>query len=191
MSQTNRLVKLMNDFDIIALKKLLEKIITKLPCRKSQNLFTFDESEKLISLFNLSVGDLTLILQFACDAFHNAAYDIAKPENFRENLSSQGLAEKVVGVFVEVYVQYGKDLINKLKNISFSPCQLEDFNYLLNVEVASGDRSKINKPTVGLQFSLNSGEKNDSVAVEMDHQQLYAFYDKLEEIQKQLDSIMV
>lgn len=69
-----------------------------------------------------------------------------------------------------------------------SALQLSHLSYSVSVEAASDYRSKEKLPRAQIQLGLASSNKRKELNLEFNHEELYEFYKKLEQIQGQLDS---
>jgi len=78
-----------------------------------------------------------------------------------------------------------------LKQRSLAPKQLEAVNWRLNLQMAQSNMTKMKLPNAMFELSLASGSQGvkEQVHLEFTHEELYAFYNQLETIQSQLDSL--
>lgn len=195
MASTDRVASVINKLDTSKFGKLLERVIAKLPLSPDSqplDVFSFDEREKLVTVFELkSSSELASILEFAVKTFQTAGFEQSKLESLTEKLSKNAhLDEEHVDAFVRVWSAHGKAFIDRLKSKSITNHQLIDVNFVLNVDAASEARAQINQPTAFLQLvTENFGGKSEKLSLEFDHGQLVQMYDKLEDIQKQLDAM--
>ncbi|XP_064293822.1 COMM domain-containing protein 10 isoform X3 [Phalacrocorax carbo] len=84
-----------------------------------------------------------------------------------------------------------QDLHLVLETISFILEQLETIGWQLNLQMAESVQAKLKSPQAVLELGVsNEDSKNlKKVFVEFSHQELFEFYNKLETIQAQLDSL--
>ncbi|EDM14411.1 COMM domain containing 10, isoform CRA_c [Rattus norvegicus] len=78
-----------------------------------------------------------------------------------------------------------------LETISFVLEQLETVGWQLNLQMAHSAQAKLQSPQAVLQLGVSKEDsKNlEKVLVEFNHKELFDFYNKLETIQAQLDSL--
>ncbi|XP_038186578.1 COMM domain-containing protein 10 isoform X2 [Arvicola amphibius] len=78
-----------------------------------------------------------------------------------------------------------------LETISFVLEQLETVGWQLNLQMAHSTQAKLQSPQAVLQLGVSQEDsKNlEKVLVEFNHKELFDFYNKLETIQAQLDSL--
>uniref|UniRef100_A0A8C8W7Y2 COMM domain containing 10 n=1 Tax=Peromyscus maniculatus bairdii TaxID=230844 RepID=A0A8C8W7Y2_PERMB len=78
-----------------------------------------------------------------------------------------------------------------LETISFVLEQLETVGWQLNLQMAHSARAKLQSPQAVLQLGVSQEDAKDleKVLVEFSHKELFDFYNKLETIQAQLDSL--
>ena len=133
------------------------------------------------------------------------AYHSSTPAALAERLAEAGVDADRAAAFVDVWRQFGAQLLERLRRSALAPLTLSEVNWRLHLELAHKDAAKINAPAAIFQFVLkNDGAAADSTSsdsaaaledgrrdflVEMDKDQLTQFYLKLEKIQQQLDNL--
>lgn len=102
-----------------------------------------------------------------------------------------GINEDKVNIIVEAWTTHAKDVIQKLARRTLAPNQLSDINWRLNLEMANMGRSKMKLPNAmfELKITQDDAQKKEKIHLEFSHDELYAFYNQLETIQKQLDNL--
>ncbi len=188
-------VKLLSQQDSRKFSGLSSRILDELPVDDPSALFSLEERQKLLSAMSLSSGtELSQMLSLLLDIWRQVAFHIIKPAVLQKELmESLGFPDDIAKNSAELWSMKAKDVVSRLKNHSTAPNQLKDVNWTLNVDVASSHRSRINEPKAVLELLVNDGEKGgneERISLEMDHEQLYGMYEKLERIQGQLDSLM-
>uniref|UniRef100_A0A915LBJ5 COMM domain-containing protein n=1 Tax=Romanomermis culicivorax TaxID=13658 RepID=A0A915LBJ5_ROMCU len=178
------------NFDDVSFGKLLNKIIQRSVGSNQQSsmlnfesLFTSEEIKALVDNLNSDVPNILRLGRRCCDIIRQMIYHYPSIDPGIEKLS----ISESKGAILKRLSETGdfNTMINIFKNISTSENAVKNLNYLLNVELSSESRRLVNKPTAVLQFEMENGIKKN---LELDHEQLYDFYDKLEIIQQQLDS---
>ncbi|XP_060233284.1 COMM domain-containing protein 10 isoform X2 [Meriones unguiculatus] len=78
-----------------------------------------------------------------------------------------------------------------LETIAFVLEQLETVGWQLNLQMAHSAQAKLQSPQALLQLGVSKEDSKDleKVLVEFNHKELFDFYNKLETIQAQLDSL--
>jgi len=139
------------------------------------------------------------------------AYHSFSPSDLAKSLKEAGIETDKAAAFVEVWKQFGAQLLEKLRRSSLAPLSLSEVNWRLHLELAHKEESKINAPTAIFQFVLKDDESSESdkadadlaqqqqrgeladgrrdFLVEMNKDQLTQFYLKLEKIQQQMDNL--
>jgi len=137
------------------------------------------------------------------------AYHSFSPNDLTKSLKEAGVEADKAAAFVEVWKQFGTQLLEKLRRSSLAPLTLSEVNWRLHLELAHKDESKINAPTAIFQFVLKDDEKSETdkadedhssqkseladgrrdFLVEMNKDQLTQFYLNLEKIQQQMDRL--
>nr|KAF6489129.1 COMM domain containing 10 [Molossus molossus] len=84
-----------------------------------------------------------------------------------------------------------QDLHLVLETISFILEQLETVGWQLNLQMAHSAQAKLKSPQAVLQLGVSNEDSKslEKVLVEFSHKELFEFYNKLETIQAQLDSL--
>ncbi|XP_059159992.1 COMM domain-containing protein 10-like [Physella acuta] len=183
-------VLLINDLDVTRFPLLLSRIIQKLHL-KEERTFSDEEEEKLQGAFGISSKDLDLVLQTLEFILQQAAYHTAKPASLSEQLTQLQLHDDKVGIIVDAWTNGARDLVQKLRERSVHPCQLDTVDWRLNLQLAQASQSKMKLPNALFQLGIKDENKgvNENILLEFTHQELYEFYNQLETIQNQLDSL--
>ncbi|XP_076443796.1 COMM domain-containing protein 10-like [Babylonia areolata] len=183
-------VALINDLDTSKFPLLLSRILQKLHI-KEERTFSEGEEEKLQDALGLTGSDLELIIETLEFILQQAAYHAAKPQHLSQQLQQLDLEGEKIRPIVEAWSSSARETIGKLRQRTVHPKQLEEVNWRLNLQLAQSSRSKMKEPNAMFEFGVrdeNSGEK-DKIRMEFTHDELYGFYNQLETIQKQLDSL--
>ena len=85
--------------------------------------------------------------------------------------------------------------MNKLKARTLGNVSLQSVDYHLNLSMSDSEAAKLQDPTAIFEFTLGrpenlSGNKEtELVTVEFNHSELFDFFNQIDRIQKQLDSL--
>ncbi|KAK7008739.1 COMM domain-containing protein 10 [Biomphalaria glabrata] len=183
-------VSLINELDVTKFPLLLSRIMQKLHV-KEERTFSEEEEEKLQNAFEISPSDLELILQTLEFILQQAAYHTAKPTTLGEQLKDLQLDDDKVSIIVEAWTTGARDLVQKLRDRTVHPLQLEDINWRINLQMAQTTLSKMKLPNALFQLGIRNDTTGlkENIRVEFTHEELYEFYNQLEVIQSQLDSL--
>ncbi|KAK3799074.1 hypothetical protein RRG08_051355 [Elysia crispata] len=183
-------VMLINDMDVNRFPLLLSRILQKLHL-KEERTFSEEEEEKLQTAFGFSSNDLDLVLETLEFILQQAAYHTAKPAVLGEQLKQLEMNDDKVEKIVEAWTNGARNLVQKLKERTVHPNQLEEVKWRLNLQMAQASQSKVKRPNALFQLSVrdDSSGKKENIRLEFTHEELYEFYNQLETIQKQLDSL--
>jgi len=183
-------VQLINSLDTAKFPLLLSRIVQKLHLR-DERAFSEDEEEKLQVSLGLESDDLHIVLETCAFILEQAAYHNAKGQVLKQQLQNIELADEKVQALVDLWTSNGKSVVEKLKQRSLAPKQLEAVNWRLNLQMAQSNMTKMKLPNAMFELSLASGSQGvkEQVHLEFTHEELYAFYNQLETIQSQLDSL--
>ncbi|CAL1546731.1 unnamed protein product [Lymnaea stagnalis] len=185
-----RAVVLINELDINKFPLLLSRIMQKLHV-KEERTFSEEEEEKLQSAFGVSSKDLDLILQTLEFILQQAAYHTAKPLALSSQLKELEIDDDKVNTIVEAWTNGARDLVQKLRERTVHPHQLEDISWRINLQLAQSSQSKMKVPNALFQLGIRHEDTGttENVRLEFTHEELYQFYNQLETIQSQLDSL--
>ncbi|XP_071964876.1 COMM domain-containing protein 10-like [Antedon mediterranea] len=182
-------VELINGIDASKFPRLLSRILQKLHL-KDEKPFTVEEEEMLENALVLEAVNLQLVLQTTAFILQQAAYHLTKPAVLSQQLSNLGLEKDKVSVFVKAWTSGGKNVVDKLKQSTLPSNQLTDVKWRLNLEMSEARRAKMKLPNAVFELGVTKdNEDMERIRIEFNHQQLYEFYNQLEIIQGQLDSL--
>ncbi|XP_064608939.1 COMM domain-containing protein 10-like [Liolophura sinensis] len=183
-------VSIINEIDPPKFPLLLSRILQKLHL-KDDSSFTEDEEEKLQSTFKLPASDLQLLIEALEFFLQQAAYHTAKPAVLTQQLQQLEIEEEKVSVIVESWTNSGRDVVQKLREITMAPKQLTDVNWRLNLQMAQDNKTKMKMPNAQFELGIihQDTQEKEKVRMEFTHDELFAFYNQLEKIQKQLDGL--
>ncbi|XP_029960865.1 COMM domain-containing protein 10 [Salarias fasciatus] len=183
-------VTFINAIDVNKFSRLISRIIQKLHL-KGERTFSEEEEQKLQAALSLDKNALNLVLETAAFILEQAVYYNVKPASLQQQLESLNLNPDKVEVFSQTWATAGPELVEKLKQNIFSPKKLEHVSWQLNLQMAQSSHARLKSPSAILQLGLRSedSEVQENVFVEFNHQELLDFYNKLETVQGQLDSL--
>lgn len=172
---------------------LITRVLQRYHVSEYKQIFSVEEMVKLEASFGLKREELQLLLDGVKFVVDKAAYFVLKPASLSKELMDIGLEEERATAFSQGWTNLGKAVIERLKKKKFFPVQLEDINWRLNLQLGQSfqSRQKISNAIFQLDLSDESkptGEKEE-VTVEFSREELYSFYEELEKIQGQLDSL--
>jgi hypothetical protein len=191
-SQFTKSLQLVNQLDSAKFPLLLSRIIQKVHL-KDEVSFTDEEIDKLQKSLHLPASELKDVIE-ACEfIFHQAAYHSAKPNILAEQLRQLQLEDDKVDALTDAWTHAARDVISRLRQHSLPPLQLESVNWRLGLQVAQKNQSNIKLPDAVLELRLkdatSGSDQANNIRMEFSHLELYSFYNQLEAIQSQLDSL--
>ncbi|XP_055287416.1 COMM domain-containing protein 10 isoform X2 [Moschus berezovskii] len=198
-------VSLINEIDIGRFPRLLTRILQKLHL-KAESSFSEEEEEKLQVAFSLEKQDLHLVLETISFILEQAVYHNVKPAALQQQLENIHLRQDKAEAFASAWSSMGQETIEKFRQRILAPHKLETVGWQLNLQMAHSAEAKLKSPQAVLQLgvsnedsklqgsklyrdSKHSSESLQKVLVEFSHKELFDFYNKLETIQAQLDSL--
>ncbi|KAM6150639.1 COMM domain-containing protein 10 isoform 1-T1 [Erethizon dorsatum] len=183
-------VSLINALDIGRFPRLLTRILQKLHL-KAESSFSEDEEEKLQAAFSLEKQDLHLVLETISFILEQAVYHNVKPATLQQQLENIHLEQDRTEAFVNTWSSMGQETVEKFRQRILAPHKLETVGWQLNLQMAHSAQAKLKSPQAVLQLGVNSEDSKsmEKVLVEFSHKELFDFYNKLETIQAQLDSL--
>lgn len=183
-------ISIINTLDVSKFSLLLSRIVKTLHSKEEKS-FTETEVSKLQSSLNLSAEDVALLLETLHFILEQAAYHLAKPSVLSQQLLQIGMNEDKALTLIQAWTSSAKGVVQKLAQRTVAPEQLESVNWRLNLEMGHSRKAKLGHPVAVFEFGVRNDatKEKDNVLTEFTHDELYAFYDQLETIQAQLDSL--
>ncbi|KAK9408339.1 COMM domain-containing protein 10 [Crotalus adamanteus] len=188
--RVQKAVILINALDTGRFSRLLSRILQKLHI-KTESTFTEEEEEKLQAAFSIEKQDLHLILETITFILEQAIYHNLKHTIFQQQLQHSNLNHDKIEVFVTVWTVAGPEIVEKFRQRILSPHKLETVGWQLNLQMAQSMQAKQKSPQAVLELGVSSEDSTnmEKIFVEFNHKELFEFYNKLETIQMQLDSL--
>ncbi|XP_008416463.1 COMM domain-containing protein 10 [Poecilia reticulata] len=183
-------VNFINTIDVSKFSRLLSRIIQKLHV-KGERTFSEEEEQKLQAALALDKHALNLVLETTAFILEQAVYHSIKPASLQQQLEEIHLNSDKAEVFSQAWASAGPELVEKLKRSTFAPKKLDYVSWQLNLQMAQSSQARMKSPSAVLQLGVRNedSEVQENIFVEFNHQQLLEFYDKLEIVQGQLDSL--
>ncbi|XP_028314495.1 COMM domain-containing protein 10 [Gouania willdenowi] len=183
-------VTFINTIDTNKLSRLISRIIQKLHL-KGERTFSEEEEEKLQTALSLDQRSLNLVLETTAFIFEQAVYHNMKPASLQQHLELVQMCPDQAQVFSQTWASSGPELVEKLKANIFAPNKLDYVGWQLNLQMAQSSQAHLKSPSAVLQLGLSQEDSQvqQNMFVEFNHQQLRDFYNKIETIQGQLDSL--
>ncbi|XP_026198021.1 COMM domain-containing protein 10 [Anabas testudineus] len=183
-------VTFINEIDVNKFSRLISRIIQKLHL-KGERTFSEEEEQKLQSALSLNKQVLNLVLETSAFILEQAVYQNVKPASLQQQLEAVHLNPDKAEVFSQIWATTGPELVEKLKQSIFAPSKLEYVGWRLNLQMAQSSQARLKSPSAVLQLGLHNedSEVQENVFIEFNHQELLEFYNKLEIVQGQLDSL--
>lgn len=183
-------VGFINTIDVNKFSRLISRIIQRLHL-KGERTFSEEEEQKLESALSLDKRALGLVLETSAFILEQAVYHNVKPASLQQQLESVHLNPDKAEVFSQTWASAGPELVERQKHNIFAPKKLEYVGWQLNLLMAQSSQTKMKDPSAVLQLGLRGedSEAQENVFVEFNHQELLEFYNKLEVVQGQLDSL--
>ncbi|KAM3611367.1 uncharacterized protein V6R79_017259 [Siganus canaliculatus] len=158
---------------------------------KGERTFSEEEEQKLQAALSLDKQALSLVLETSAFILEQAVYHNVKPAALQQQLEAVHLNPDKAEMFSQTWAAAGPELVERLKHNIFAPKKLEYVGWQLNLQMAQSSQAKLKSPSAVLQLGLRGedSEMNENVFVEFNHQELLHFYNQLEVVQGQLDSL--
>ncbi|XP_052461112.1 COMM domain-containing protein 10 isoform X1 [Carassius gibelio] len=184
-----------NSIDSSKFSRLLSRILQKLHL-KGERSFSEEEEEKLQSALSLEKHTLHLLVETLSFILEQAVYHNIKPASLRQQLENICVEADRAEVFAHVWASAAPDVLDKIRLGIFAPKKLDHVGWQLCLQMASSSRSRLKEPHAVLDLGLRTEddaevntERLQDVFVEFSHQDLLDFYNQMEMIQTQLDSL--
>ncbi|CAH1155168.1 unnamed protein product [Phaedon cochleariae] len=164
------------------------QLLSHLSSNKPEVSFTEEELQKLQKLLGLTEETLQLLIQTISHILRQSSKVILKPTALQKELCEKlGFENENAEEFVKFWSVQMNDHFGDFEN----RMKLKNIAWELNVQSADQISNKESLPLARVQFNLMklSDEKEDSLTVELDKNELLQFYNTLESIQMKLDNI--
>ncbi|XP_066951345.1 COMM domain-containing protein 10 isoform X1 [Macrobrachium rosenbergii] len=187
-------ISLMNNTDSGKINGLLTRICSALISNRSQ-VFTEEEEEKLSASLVITRDQTQLLIKTIIHIIQQAAHGMVRPALLKEHLLAAGISQDKTDIFIEQWSANAKAIVDTLRQQCLSEKQLEDVAWDLHLKSASSTLARQAQPIAHVQLTLGDGTSKGSsttsekVLMQFSHDQLYDFYDQLEQIQSHLDSL--
>nr|KAF6366000.1 COMM domain containing 10 [Pipistrellus kuhlii] len=149
--------------------------------------------KKAVSLINaIDIGRFPRLLTRILQKLHlKAVYHNVKPAALQQQLENIHLAQDKAEAFVSTWSSMGQETVEKFRQRILAPHKLETVGWQLNLQMAHSAQAKLKSPQAVLQLGVSNEDSKslEKVLVEFNHKELFDFYNKLETIQAQLDSL--
>ncbi|XP_066500617.1 COMM domain-containing protein 10 [Hoplias malabaricus] len=180
-----------NAIDANKFSRLLSRILQKLHLKEERS-FSEDEEQKLQTALALEKQALHLVLETTSFILEQAVYHNIKLASFKQQLENIHVAPDKAEAFCQAWSAAGPDVVEKIRQRIFAPKKLEHIGWQLNLQMGQSSQAKLKSPHAVLDLGVREEDKSEhlqNVFVEFSHQELLEFYNKLETIQAQLDSL--
>ena len=192
-AQIKKAIAIINELNDERFPLLLQRIVDKLHST-TELAFKADEFEKLEKSFGLTSDKCHLIVDTLEFIYLQAAYGLMKKKHLQANLSRLNLSDEKASAIVGLWALKDKEIVDKIRqNKTISHNRLAEIKWRLSLNLATDLRTRQKNPLALFEFKLSNGVStaagDESVHVEFSKDQLFEFYEKLELIQKQIDSL--
>lgn len=190
-AQIAKAVELINAIETDRFMLLIQRILSKVHSA-TEHAFKPDELDKLEKSFSFTSENLTLVIDILEFIFLQAAYEIAKPAYLQSSLIKIKLSEEKANCIAELWKENAKEILEKIRqNKTISSQRLKSIKWRLHLNLATDYKTKQKTPTVLFDFNINNNQTNrdQTVQVELNKEQLFDFFTKLEQIQMQIDGL--
>ncbi|XP_057309409.1 COMM domain-containing protein 10-like [Hydractinia symbiolongicarpus] len=183
-------VHLINELEDAKMDRLLVRIIQKLHL-KNESPFSEEEEKKLQAAFNMSGKQISSVLDTISYILEQSAYHVAKPNVLSQQLQTLELQEQKIQRFVNIWKEHGQSVIELFRKRSLAPKQLDTVNWQLRLQTAQASQTKVTIPSTIFELGLNrpDNEEKEKLQFEFTHEELYKFFQQLEDVQASLDSL--
>ncbi|XP_036888002.1 COMM domain-containing protein 10 isoform X3 [Sturnira hondurensis] len=149
--------------------------------------------KKAVLLINaIDIGRFPRLLTRILQKLHlKAVYYNVKPAALQQQLENIHLQQDKAEAFVSAWSSMGQETVEKFRQRILAPQKLETVGWQLNLQMAHSAQAKLKSPQAVLQLGVSNEDSKsmEKVLVEFSHKELFDFYNKLETIQAQLDSL--
>jgi len=192
-------VTLINNVDPKRFPLLLSKIIKALHLKKAP--FTPQEEERLQELLGFGAGELHSLLESCAYIFEQSAYYSISSVVLEQQLKKVELDESKIEAFTLVWEAERENLVARLKEKSLTPQTLDSVGWQLHLQLAQTGCTHMKTPSAVFELVVKNSSHEEEVDkqdespqgekfnLEFSHEELFGFFNQLEAIQAQLDSL--
>lgn len=118
-------LKILDQVENSKLRLLINRICQSLQAGVSENIFSDEEEEKLMSSFSLDRADLTVLLQTITFIYSKAAFHIVKPAVVESTMKeSFSIGDDKVAILSHAWITSAEGIVSALKHKSEFPSQV-------------------------------------------------------------------
>lgn len=184
-----------------ALSSIAKRLIRRLG--KEEELLTAEEEQQACGTLKLTAEELQTLVEFSAYVFEQGAYQMQQPEQFEKNLVSQGIAKAHAGALRSVWEAEATAYVGRLRDQHIIGANvLTDTTWTTHLCVAksNGDSTKTDATAI-IEFHFGDEKpaskdddttqrpKDDTLAVECSHSELFTLFQKLQDIQRTIDRL--
>ncbi|DBA00655.1 TPA: hypothetical protein N0F65_003584 [Lagenidium giganteum] len=179
----------LNDVVKEKLPHVLAHILDKIAVDKNAEIFAPEEHVQLQTMLSFTAPQIDAMTSACRDLFIEAA-DFGMPS--RASLAKRGLTDEVIAVVEKGWRKKGRAVTPQLQSTQITtPLVLRDSTWRLHLEMGQSKLSGVTKPVAIFQTHLadHSGStiSNEKLEFEMNHSELFQFFQQLNAIQAALD----
>lgn len=186
--------KLINEIEMDKFPLLAQRIAAKVHSNTEMS-FKSDEMDKLAKSLGLSVENVQEVIATIEFIYQQACYEMIKPAVLNTKLLALKLDETKSQALSEIWRVEGKLIMERMRQTrTVSGQRLRNVNWRINLTLASDVKSRQKAANVLMEFNLTDpndtqGCDPEPVHIEFDRDELHEFLNKLDIIQRQLDSL--
>ena len=148
--------------------------------------FSEDEVQILLEQFEMTPTEFDAMFSSCLYILQQAACFSFDSEKTQAYASQCGANESTAECFSAVWDAEGDNLIETLKQRTISGTTLESTSWRLDIKTAEQNVGVMRDPVLLLDLNLNNERP---ISVQFDHEGLSKFYQEIEKIQQQIDSL--
>ncbi|KAJ8678937.1 hypothetical protein QAD02_014724 [Eretmocerus hayati] len=180
-------LQILNQIENNKLRQLVNRVCQSLESSLDDTIFSTDEEEKLSSSLNLDQSGIKVLLHTFKTIYNSAAIHFVTPAAMESSMKDKlCIEDDKIAVLVNAWLTHSEKIIAAHKKKSIFPSQVSDVSWTIDVKAASTAIAREAKPVAKLQLELK-GDENEFITVEMNKTQLSDLYEKLGDIQDQLE----
>ncbi|GMI37170.1 hypothetical protein TeGR_g10320 [Tetraparma gracilis] len=184
---------LLNKIPVAKLSLVIKRVLLKISV-KSATFFTDEELDKLSAQFSLTVPELNDCLSALHYSFSQCAYSSVSPENLAATLSAASLSTEHAEVMSASWGKEAAGVVKRIRDASAlgAPKVLTSTDWSLSIAMSSSDLKNTKQASARFELNLdrpNGGGDPECVTMELQHEELYDLFKKLEDVQESLDAL--
>ena len=146
-------------------------------------------------MLNLPEKDMHLVLSCCAYIFEQSAYTNIKPQSLTDQMVAATMGDEQANLIAMAWSSEGGNVVRKFRDLTVmgGPKVFVDTNWSLSINMGQSTLSKTKEASARFELNLDmpngDGSEAEILEMEFNHSELGSFFEKLEQVQEQLDAL--